>query len=170
MVPYKWLSEMMRHLFGLKLSEGSIANILRTASGKAKAFIMRLKKRLGNSKAVGAYETSCKVKGQKQWIWIWQTEEYTFISPQSTRSGTVVQSLFPEGLKNACLISDRYTPHLSTPAFSHQLCLVHLLRELQYLCDLEQTQWATDFAVWINEAIALKKIKKTLIKNRILPL
>ncbi len=70
---------------------------------------------------------------------------------------TEVQSLFPEGFKNACLISDRYAPHLCTPAFSHQLCLVHLLRELQYLCDLEQTQWATDFAAWINEAIALKK-------------
>lgn len=46
MVPYKRLSEMMGHLFGLKLSEGSIANILRTASGKAKSIYDEIKEKI----------------------------------------------------------------------------------------------------------------------------
>mgnify|MGYP000458702877 CR=1 FL=1 len=161
MIPYQRLSETMEHLFGLKISEGTINNLLTNLSEKARPVYDKIKEMVSLSEEVGSDETSCKVNGKKWWIWIWQTLTLTFISPQPSRGKVVVTALFPDGFQNACLTSDRYATHLGTVAKAHQLCLVHLQRDIKYLIALEKRQWAIDFQQWLADVIAIKKTNKS---------
>ena len=55
------------------------------------------------------------------------------------------------------LVSDRWRSHINTYARGHQLCLAHLLRELNYLIELEATAWAASIKTLFKRAIELKR-------------
>ena len=55
------------------------------------------------------------------------------------------------------LYSDRWAAHLKTSAAQHQICLVHLLRELNYLEALEKHPFAIGLSSLFRRAIHAKK-------------
>jgi hypothetical protein len=59
-------------------------------------------------------------------------------------------------LPQATLISDSWAAQLKTPAKRHQLCLAHLLRELNYFQELYHIKWAADMKDLLSRAISLK--------------
>ncbi len=55
---------------------------------------------------------------------------------------------------------------MSTNARGHQLCVAHLLRDLNYLIELEKTQWAKDMRQLFLKSLELKSFfttKKSLL-------
>ena len=46
---------------------------------------------------------------------------------------------------------------LSTVSKGSQICLVHLLRDLNFLIEKEKTPWAKEFKQLLKDAIALKQ-------------
>ena len=81
----------------------------------------------------------------------------TFIFILPTRGIKAVTDYFKNGFSKAILVSDRWRAHLNTFAKGHQLCFAHLLRDLNYLIELEKTKWATDTRELFLKAIELKK-------------
>ncbi len=69
----------------------------------------------------------------------------------------VINLLFSGGFANAVLVSGRWRSHISTYAKGHQLRLAHLLRELNYLLELEKTTWAVNIKAAFKQAIELKR-------------
>jgi transposase len=68
-----------------------------------------------------------------------------------------VKEHFPGGFPKATLCSDRWPAHLNTPARQHQLCLVHLIRELNYLEALEKQTFSIELRELFQETISEKK-------------
>lgn len=64
---------------------------------------------------------------------------------------------FPDGLPNAVLVHDRWAAHFKTAARGHQVCTAHLLREFNYIQQVHQSDWATDFKGLLKNAIELSK-------------
>ncbi|MCK9520208.1 MAG: transposase, partial [Dehalococcoidia bacterium] len=60
--------------------------------------------------------------------------------------------------ENATFVSDSLSAQLKTPARDHQLCLAHLLRELNYFEQIYHHQWATEMKDLLTRAIKLKDI------------
>lgn len=155
-VPFKRMVTMFDQVFNLSMSQGTIANILQRMGEKSQPLYDTIQTAIAQGDVVGGDETGVKVNGDKNWAWVWQNGFLTFIAVSANRGKQTVQNLFPEGFKNAILCSDRWRTHLSTHAKGHQLCLAHLLRDLNYLIELENLPWAKQVKAIFQKAIKLK--------------
>jgi transposase len=128
--------------------------VLRFAE-KATPGYQQIKNSIEQAGYVGADETGVKVNGLKHWYWTWQNKAFTYIVHSTSRGYDTIESNFPNGLPNAVLVHDRWAAQLKCPAKEHQICLAHLLRDLNYIEQLHQSEWATAFKIMIQAAIAL---------------
>ena len=156
-IPYKRLKELFKHLFNLEISQGSVDNILERMSNKSTSIYERIHTEISTSSNVGADETSAKVNGKKWWFWVWQNIESTFISASSSRGSKTIEALFPDGFEHSILNSDRWGAHLKTNCKGHQLCTAHLLRDIQYLEELEKNEWSHRIKSLLLEGLELKR-------------
>jgi transposase len=155
-VSYKRIQEFFRQIFNISMSQGSIDNLLKRISVKSEPVYNQIKEEIMQSPQVGSDETSCKVNGEKFWIWTWQSESNTYIVPSKSRGNQTIEEVFPLGLPNSILTSDRWAAQLRTPAKGHQLCIAHILRELKHLCELEKNVWSYHITQVIKDALHLK--------------
>ena len=154
------MSDMFSRVFNLPISQGTIKNKLEKLAAKAKPIYDSIRDFIEGSNSVKADETGVKVKGDKWWAWVWQNPVVTYFLVSSNRAKRTIEKAFPNGFINAILHSDRWVPHLTTLAKGHQLCMSHLLRDLNYLIELEKTAWAKTIKTVFKDALELKR-KKT---------
>jgi transposase len=164
-LPFARLQDFFKKVCNLSIGKGTLENIIRRAAQKAEPAYKQIKDTILVSFFVGSDETSFKVKGRKHWFWVWQTVLATYIVAATSRSKQVIFDCFPDGLPNSILCSDRLAAQLSTISKGNQICLAHLLRELNYLKEAEKHEWATSFKVLLQDAIALKQAKSEYSKN-----
>ena len=62
-LPYQRLSETLATCFGLKISQGSIDNIIERLSQKSQKFYQRIHQQIGQASVVGSDETGVRVNG-----------------------------------------------------------------------------------------------------------
>ncbi|NEN24956.1 transposase, partial [Cryomorpha ignava] len=65
-------------------------------------------------------------------------------------------SLTMTGFPNATLVSDCWKSHFKSGAWQHQICLAHLLRELNYFDDQYKSPWAKKCKKLLVSAIKIK--------------
>lgn len=161
-IPYKRLKLLLKDLFNLNLSEGSIENLLKRSAKKSKGFYQQIKDEIEKANFVGSDETGAKVNGQKWWIWVWQNALNTFLKASSNRGSKTIDETFSEGLPNAIIGSDRWAAQLKTISKGKQLCLAHLFRDVVWLKESEGHFWADQFNDLLTESLQLRKtaIKK----------
>ena len=158
-LPFNRMKQMFGQVFNLPISQGTLVNILEKLAQKGQPIYEEIRSYIENSSSVGGDETGIRVNGDRWWGWIWQNLNASFISITSNRASQTIKELFPNGFPNAILNSDRWRPHLSTHAAGHQLCISHLLRDLNYLIEFEKTQWAADMKMLFQKALELKRKK-----------
>ena len=155
-VPYNRLKLLFKDVFNLSMSEGSINNLLHKAAEKANPVYETILDNIKTATYVGSDETGAKVNGEKWWIWVWQNIHNTFIKASPTRGYDTVATLFPEGLPNSIIGSDRWAAQLKISSKGKQLCFPHLQRDLIYLIELEKSKWATQFKELLSQALKLR--------------
>jgi len=157
-IPFKRMQEIFKDVFGTSISEGGIHYILNKLVVKAQPAYQLIKQRLqSNSKyAVGSDETGIKVNGDKYWAWTWQNREATFITITDNRGQKTITNTFKDGFKDATLVHDCWASHFNTPAMTHQVCIAHLLRDLNYLNELYSHKWSQTVKLLFQKALKLK--------------
>ena len=119
-IPYQRLTEGL----SVKLSQGTVDNLLKGLAQKALPYYEEVRQKLENSHLpVGSDETGCRVDRQNHWGWVWQNKEYCYLAVSSSRGWATVKKHFPRGFKRAALSSDRWAAQLKTSAQNHQICL-----------------------------------------------
>ena len=161
-IPFKRLQSLFCQLFSLPLSQGSIGNILERSAEKCQGVYQEIKTQILQSSVVGSDETGAKVNGTKWWIWVWQNLQNTFLVASDNRGSKTVDEVFENGLPKSAIVSDRWVAQLKTNSKNSQICLAHLLRDLIYLIELEQLDFATQFKSFI---IQVFENRKTMIEN-----
>ena len=157
-LPYKRMTEVLKDVFSVAMSQGTVDNLLNRLSSKASPVYEKVRQQVSRStEAVGADETSCSVNGNNHWAWVWQTASFCYLTVSNNRGYATVKAHFPEGFPNATLSSDRWASHLKTTAVKHQICLAHLLRELNYLEAVEKHSFSIDLQALFRQAIKSKK-------------
>ena len=175
-VPFKRIAELISDLSGQKISEGTVQNILRENSGKANAVYEEIRKRLETAPVVGADETGAAVGKQLHWNWIFQNDQLTYVFQMKSRGQQAIDSKFPKGLPNTTLVTDRHQSYFKMKVKDHQVCLAHLLRNAEYLNELDTNQkWSHRFVHLIEHSMRLRregnitsrkiKVLKTKMKN-----
>jgi transposase len=154
-LPYQRLKQFFSDVFHLPFSEGTIDNILEDMSRKAEPAYKEIQTRISKSVVVGADETGCRVNGKKHWFHVWQTKCLTFIVAFKSRGHQVIEEYFPNSF--SYYVSDCWASQLKTKAKGHQLCLVHLLRELLNFEKALNDSWSIRAKELFYRALKVKK-------------
>ena len=175
-IPFKRIAELVSDLSGQKISEGTVQNILRENSTKANAAYEEIRKKLEHAPVVGADETGASVGKELHWNWIFQNDALTYVFQMKSRGMEAIDTKFPNGLPNSTLVTDRHHSYFKMNAKGHQVCLAHLLRNAEYLNELDTRQdWSRRFIRLIRHSMDIRrdgcitprkiKILKTKMKN-----
>jgi transposase/regulator of replication initiation timing len=157
-IPYQRLQLMLKAIFGIEMSQGTISNIIRQTKKKAEPAIALIKEYISGSPVVGFDESGCYCNKRLDWSWIAQTVYYTLVFRATGRSCKVLEDMFGNALKNMTAVTDRHSAYFALNFVSHQICLAHILREVQYLNELDdKQQWSVDLQTLLREAIHHRK-------------
>jgi transposase len=156
-VPMNRLAEIMRDVFCIPMSEGTVANILKSLAEKALPVYERIKNRVGQSSVVGSDETGIKINGRKGWLYTFQTTALTYLTTSFSRGFDAIESLFKNGFPVSVYVTDCWAAQLKTFAKAHQICMAHLMRELTNFVDALSCQWSEQMKQLIEQALQLKK-------------
>ena len=165
MVSYARLAEMLEGLFGLKISEGAIANMLSRAAEPFAECAEEIHETVRNSPVIASDETSARVKGKTHWQWTFvaATAVAHLIAP--TR-GKIVPKEFLNGAKPKVWISDRLAAQCNH-AEVHQFCLSHLTRDAQYAVDAGDSVCAPEFKAFLKRACEIGRRRPKLVDSTI---
>jgi transposase len=156
-IPYHRMTVLLKDLFGLPISEGSIDNLLERSTQKALPMYNIIQQKIQQSEVVGSDETGASFGGKKGWFHTWQTTLLTFIVASLNRGYSTIEQYFANGFPLSVYVSDCWAAQLKVKALLHQLCTAHLLREL---CNFEVAlgcKWSIAMKQLLQDCIALKK-------------
>ncbi len=156
-IPYYRMTVLLKDLFGLPISEGSIDNLLERSTQKALPIYHTIQQKIQLSQVVGSDETGASFGGKKGWFHTWQTTVLTFIAASLNRGYKTIELYFADGFPSSIYVSDCWAAQLKVAAFLHQLCTAHLLRELRNFEDALHCEWSMTMKQLLHDAIALKK-------------
>lgn len=158
-LPYGRMQEFLKDVMGLPVSTGGIHHILQRLAKKTMPFYDKIKERIEQATCIGTDETGQNINGKKYWMWTWQNNKLTYIVSSDNRGFKTIEEAFENGLPNAALVHDRWACHFKTDAKAHQICIAHLLRDLNYINDLygKKCDWVSNFKTLLTQAIQLKK-------------
>ena len=157
--------ELLKNLFNITLSEGSVTGLLTKASKLSKNEIDKISAILEKAPIVGIDETGCKVNGVKHWHWTFQNEYNTLIVADKSRGTKVITDTFNKGFKNACVVHDNYSSYSSLESHSEQLCLAHKMRDLNYAIECDNTKLMKGIKSLLKEAIKDDKESLTSLQR-----
>jgi transposase len=156
-MPTNRIQEYFEKVYNLHMSEGTICNKLKDMAGQLQIPYNKIRENLINSTTyVGGDETGCKIDGDKAWMWTWQNETNTYIVPSENRKASTINENFRYGFPKAVFVHDCWKSQINTSAFNHQLCLSHLIRELNYFIEKNKEKWSAQFKTLLQKAMKLK--------------
>src|SRR5215213_3243483 len=131
-LPLERLSHALRDLFGLRISEGALVNIL---SASRQPFGIQ------TSKA-------------NWWLWVFHHGDSAAFMIERRRSKAVVEAFLGDHRPDYW-ISDRYGAQMGWAAKGHQVCLAHLIRAVQYVIDVGDAGFAPALKGLLKRACAI---------------
>lgn len=156
--PVRRITEILEEIYGLKMSEGTIVNILKEVGNQSMPIYEQLRKEVQKSEVVGSDETDFRVNGELYWVWTWQSENATFLDVNKSRGKQTIEKNYPEGFEESVLVHDRLAAQTNTKAGEHQFCMAHILREIKYIQEIApENRWAWELETLIRETISLGK-------------
>jgi transposase len=156
-MPYKRTVEFIQDICGIHISQGTVANLLGQIESSANKQYRDIQQKISMAPVVGADETSVKINGAQNWFHTYQTPELTFIGFHPSRGKRAQQYFYPQGLPCSILVTDCLAMQLATPAAAHQVCLAHLLREINAFEEAYPQQvWPTNMKTLFQKAIDIR--------------
>jgi len=158
-MPYQRIAEFFRDCLNMPLCQGTIDNMLKELTAKAEPIYETIKQRVLQSPVVGGDETGIKINGAKNnkgWLFTFQTPLLTFLSVSLSRGYETITNLFKNGFPVSVYVTDCLPAQLKVNAKAHQICIAHLLRELNNFIDVFKCGWSVQLKQLFKQAIELK--------------
>ena len=153
-LPYGRIDNFFKEVFGLEISQGSFVNWVNEAKKNAAPAIEKIKECIMKSAVVGFDESGLYCNKKLDWAWIAQTVYFTLLFHGSGRSHKELESRFGNSLDRMVAVTDRHSAYFTLNFLNHQVCVAHLLRELQYLNELDkEQQWSRNVESLLQQAV-----------------
>ncbi|HEY3333296.1 MAG TPA: IS66 family transposase [Capsulimonadaceae bacterium] len=147
-MPIRTIKSTLQSLYGLRISEGAIIDILQDVAEAGAPVVAPLKDEARNSPLLHADESSWRENGQNGYLWLLATLDIRIFEYDRHRSYEVAKRIVGEYF--GTLITDFYYAY-NQLACRHQRCWVHFLRHLHELRDGAES----DVDAWIDAVIAV---------------
>ena len=133
-IPLSRLRDVLLDLFGLSISEGALVNMLAASAEPFKAAVSLIKARLLAGTALASDETGVRVGRANWWLWVFHHANSAVFVAAARRSKAVVEAFLGDHRPDFWT-SDRYGAQAGWAGKAHQVCLAHLIRDVQYAID-----------------------------------
>ncbi len=155
-VSFARLEGLFGDVFGLKLSQGALANMLHRGHRpfhKAKRKIIR---HLRRADMVASDETGIRIEGLNGYHWVFLSKTEIVHEAQLSRAAQVVRDVMGPH-KPLLWLSDGYSAQ-QNHASHHQTCLAHLARDVAYGLEASQDDVPFRLKLWLDKVFALARI------------
>src|SRR5665213_483199 len=153
-IPLARLTDVLRDLLGLEISEGAVVNILRAGQPAFAAQTSRIKAALLAGTAIASDETGLRVGKANWWLWVFHHAMSAVFVADPHRSRAVVET-FLDDWRPEYWISDRYAGQMDWAPRAHQVCLAHFIRDVQYAIDSGDALFAPKVQALLKDACAI---------------
>jgi transposase len=153
LLPYKRTQDMLRDLFGVDISQGTIKNILFRAHKALFDFELRMIALLIAMGLVHFDETGIYVKGKgnKYWLHVACTETHTLYHADKRRGTLGMKRMGVLPRFKGTAVHDHWESYFTFDC-THVLCNEHHLRELTYAYEQYQQSWAQKLIACLVQA------------------
>jgi len=114
----------------MKLSEGGLTQMWYRLQAILFAWYEQIQAEALDSAVLHADETGWRVAGKTNWLWCFGNESLTYFMIDRSRGSPALERFFTEEFKGT-LITDFWAAYNAVACADRQMCLVHLLRELE---------------------------------------
>jgi transposase len=159
-ISFERLSRVMGELFGLKISEGAVANIFQRFTGAMAAAQEDIAAEIRKAAVVASDETTTRIDGQTCWQWAFISDKAVLHTIARRRAKAVAEEVMA-GSRPEVWISDRYAGQQEL-ADAHQVCLAHVLRDVQYAIDCGDSVFAPKIRDHLRWCIGVGRRRDTL--------
>jgi transposase len=164
---YQRLQETLHDLFGCSIGQASLVGLVADAAETCREAHARLKDQVVASPVIGCDETGLRVGGRGHWLWTFRTPLLTLLVVSASRGADVIAGVLGGLETGAAWVSDRWRAQFRVQAKGgHQLCLPHILRELQYCLDLKRSAWAYEVSRGLRKAMALRRRIDRMVEKK----
>src|SRR5271166_3824669 len=163
-IPMARLSDVLKDLFDLDISEGALVNILEAARKPFAAQMNLIKQCLLSGTALASDETGMRVGKANWWLWVFHHRDSAVFVADKHRSKAVVET-FLGGWRPDYWISDRYGGQMGWAKREHQVCLAHLIRDVQYAVDEGDVVFAPGMKGLLKRACAIGRRRDALVDS-----
>jgi transposase len=157
-VSFERLAGVMRDVFGLRISEGALVNLLRSAAAPLAAQSARLRARLLEAPAIASDETTLRVAGRRRWLWVFHAGDTAVFLADKGR-GKDVPAAFLGDRRPDFWLSDRLGSQMGFAARGHQYCLAHLIRDARYAEEAGDGVFAPGLIALLRRACRIGRLR-----------
>ena len=154
-VGFERLARVARELFGLTISQGAIVNAFRRIETGLDEARTAIKKKLQTARIIASDETTTRIDGVLRWHWVFLSDQAVLHEIVASRGRAIAETVLGEH-RPEVWISDRYAGQQGL-AEVHQVCLAHVLRDVQYAIDCGDTIFAPKIRDLLRWAIRIGK-------------
>jgi transposase len=157
LIPYQRLTRICEDLYGQPLSEATIVAAQQRTFEHLAPFEQRVKELLPLAPLNHCDESGLRVAKTLHWLHVVSNSELTFYGVHPKR-GTAAMDDF--GILPRCtrwLIHDHWKPYFAYTGCLHALCNEHHLRELKFLHEEHQEDWAGKMSAFLLDCLARRK-------------
>jgi transposase len=160
-IPLARLSRALHDLFGIEISEGALVNILDASREPFAAQAGLIRARLLAGTVIASDETGIRVGKANHWLWVFHHGDSAAFVADEHRSKAVVEAFLGDH-RPEYWISDRYGGQAGWATSEHQVCLAHLIRDIQYAIDAGDLIFAPGIKGLLKRACAIGRRRDSL--------
>ena len=150
-IPYERLQELFRDIIGLPISDGLIHSTTIQCSEHLEPTVEQTKEALLNSPILHADETGMRCEGKTSWVHVLSNAFHTLYFFHQKRGKEAMDTMGILPRYEGRLIHDRWASYDMYDCL-HGLCNAHLLRELKFLHEEMDRQWAAELITLLQRA------------------
>lgn len=142
LIPYKRTAEMMEDLWGARISEGTIHQMILNSSKSLECFETHTKELLKRQEVEHFDETGININGKLHWLHTASTPYLTLLFPHQRRGKEATDEIgiLPDFRGTA--VHDRWPTYMRYEDCEHGFCNAHIVRELTFFHEEQKQRWA----------------------------
>jgi len=152
------IQNLLRDMFDIPLSQGTIINKLKKCASQIVPVIPRIKEKLIQSEVLNFDETGIRVDGKIKWVHSSSNNDFTYLTLNQKRGKDGMDANGVPPLFKGIAVHDCWKAYWRYSDVKHAICGVHILRELVGVMENHPEQrWAKQFYDMLYELYCRKK-------------
>ena len=161
LLPYARACETIHDLLGPSMTAGTLTALVERCGEHLKPIEKQIKAHLQQATVLHADETGLYVTGKRLWMHVAATAQVTHYAIHAKRGSDATDAIGILPAFMGTCVHDGWSSYWKYPC-RHGLCNVHHLRELVYLHEQEQQEWAGDMKTLMgamHEAVQQARVR-----------